>query len=77
MVLRPDAAAVKEQIKTPADEHRRGKGDGREYTHVDPGGDREGRRLDPATGNLYAVWQDGRFSADGQAKIQAALDTAG
>jgi hypothetical protein len=24
---------------------------------------------DPATGNLYAVWQDGRFSPDGQAKI--------
>ena len=26
--LRPDTAAVKEQIKTHADEHRRGKGDG-------------------------------------------------
>jgi hypothetical protein len=32
---------------------------------------------DPATGNLYAVWQDGRFSPDGQAKIAFSMSTDG
>jgi hypothetical protein len=32
---------------------------------------------DPATGNLYAVWQDGRFSADGQAKIAFSMSSDG
>jgi hypothetical protein len=32
---------------------------------------------DPATGNLYAVWQDGRFSPDGQAKIAFSMSSDG
>jgi hypothetical protein len=32
---------------------------------------------DPATGDLYAVWQDGRFSADGQAKIAFSMSSDG
>jgi hypothetical protein len=32
---------------------------------------------DPATGDLYAVWQDGRFSPDGQAKIALSRSTDG
>jgi hypothetical protein len=32
---------------------------------------------DPATGDLYAVWQDGRFSPDGQAKIAFSRSTDG
>jgi hypothetical protein len=32
---------------------------------------------DPATGDLYTVWQDGRFSADGQAKIALSRSTDG
>jgi hypothetical protein len=32
---------------------------------------------DPATGNLYAVWQDGRFSPDGQAKIAFSASSDG
>jgi Neuraminidase (sialidase) len=32
---------------------------------------------DPATGNLYVVWQDGRFSPDGQAKIAFSMSSDG
>jgi hypothetical protein len=32
---------------------------------------------DPATGNLYAVWQDGRFSPTGQAKVAFSESTDG
>ena len=32
---------------------------------------------DPAIGDLYAVWQDGRFSPDGQAKIALSRSTDG
>jgi hypothetical protein len=32
---------------------------------------------DPATGDLYAVWQDGRFSPDGQAKIVFSMSSDG
>jgi hypothetical protein len=32
---------------------------------------------DPTTGALYAAWQDGRFSADGQAKIAFSMSTDG
>ena len=32
---------------------------------------------DPATGNLYAVWQDGRFSPDGHAKIAFSMSSDG
>jgi hypothetical protein len=32
---------------------------------------------DPATGNLYAVWQDGRFSPTGQAKIAFSMSSDG
>jgi hypothetical protein len=32
---------------------------------------------DPATGNLYAVWQDGRFSPSGHAKIAFSMSSDG
>ena len=32
---------------------------------------------DPATGGLYAVWQDGRFSPDGHAKIAFSMSSDG